>query len=125
MDSLILVRRGHSKFLIFTDDYLIREYILNHRTNARYYLIADDIDKLVKNSKDGQDFAEKLEKYREDNAEKIFDFWSSDDPIAPDTRNPNAKSNQGSEEELRMNLARDEEGREFYTLYISTLGTCT
>ena len=88
-------------------------------------MIADDIDKLVKNSKDGQDFAEKLEKYREDNAEKIFDFWSSDDPIAPDTRNPNAKSNQGSDEELRMNLARDEEGRDFYTLYISTLGTCT
>ena len=63
-------------------------------------MIADDIDKLVKNSKDGQDFAEKLEKYREDNAEKIFDFWSSDDPIAPDTRNPKAKSNKGSEEPL-------------------------
>ena len=71
--------------------------------------IADDIDKLEKNSKDGHDFAEKLEKYKEDNAEKIFEFWGSNDPIAPDTRNPNAKSNRGFEEEEPPDLLERDE----------------
>ena len=72
--------------------------------------IADDVDKLLKNSKDGQDFSEKLEKYREDNAEKIFDFWTSKEPIIPDTRNPDARPHQGLEleEEPEDLLERDE-----------------
>ena len=70
--------------------------------------IADEVGMLVKNSKDGQDFSEKLEKYREDNAEKILEFWRSNDPIAPDTRNRNDKPNQGFEEEPVDLLDRDE-----------------
>lgn len=72
--------------------------------------IADDVDKLLKNSKDGEDFSEKLEKYREDNAEKIFDFWTSKEPIIPDARNPDARPRQGweLEEEPEDLLERDE-----------------
>ena len=71
--------------------------------------IAEEVDSLLKNSKDGQDFSDKLKKYREDNAEKIFEFWSSNEPIAPDARKPNTEPNQGYEEEEPDDLLdRDE-----------------
>lgn len=60
-----------------------------------------DLENLRENSKSYQELTEKLNKYYEDNEYKILEFLNSVDPIAPDTRNPKAKSSRGIEDPLR------------------------